>query len=79
MSAPSGREPGILRNVVGDDRSGNFVHLKSAVSFRNLRELKRFTRLLQQIASDRKILVLHLFNIGDDLIDSKLFRRLPDE
>ena len=80
MSTPSGSEPRILRDVVGDHSSGDFVHLKPAVSFRNLRRTQpQLTRLLQQIASDRKVFVLHLFNIGDDLIDGKLFRRLPDE
>src|SRR5439155_11328481 len=37
MSAPGGGESRILRDVVSNNRGGDFVHLKPAISFRNLR------------------------------------------
>ena len=80
VSAPGGGEAGVLGDVVGDDGGRDFVHLQAAVGLGDFhRAQAQFAGLLQQIASDGKILVLDLLDVGNDLVDRELLRRLPDE
>ncbi len=80
MSAPGGGESGVLGDVVGDHGGGDFIHLKAAVCFGDLgRAEAEFASLFQEVAGDRKILVLHLLDVGDDLVDRKLLGCLADE
>lgn len=66
--------------MVGDHGGCDFVHLEAPVSLRNLgRTEPEFTGFFQQVASDEKILVLHLLDVGDDLIDGELLRCLANE
>ncbi len=66
--------------MVGDDGGGDLVHFQAAVGFRNFHRAEaELTRFLQQLAGDGEVLVLHLLDIGDNLVDGKLLRGLPDE
>ncbi len=66
--------------MVGDDGGGDLVHLQAAIGFRDFDAAQaQVAGLLQQIASDGEILVLHLLGVGKDFVDRELFRRLPDE
>ncbi len=79
-AAPGGRKAGVLGDVVSDYGGSDFVHLQPAVGFRNLHRTEpQFARLLQQVAGDGEILVLDLLDVGDDLVEGELFRRLPDK
>ncbi len=80
VSAPSGGKAGVLGNVVGNHRGGDFVHLQAAVGFRNFGGTEaEFPGFLQQIASDGEVFVLDLFDVGKNLVDGKLLRRLANQ
>ena len=80
MSAPGGGEAGVFGDVVGDDGGGDFVHFEAAVGFGNFgRAEAEFAGFLQQVAGDGEVLVLDLLDVGKDLVDGKLLRRLADE
>src|SRR5262245_11756275 len=80
MSAPSGGKSGVLGDVVGDDSCRDLVHFEATMSLWNLHGAQaEFTGLLQEIASYGKILVLDFLDVGYDLVDGELLRRLPDE
>ena len=79
MRAPGRRESRVFRDVVGDDRGGDFIHLQAAIGFRNLHPAQsQVAGLFQQVARNGEILVLHLFRVGQNLVDGELFCRLPD-
>ena len=78
--APGGGEAGVLRDVVGDDGGGDFVHLEAAVGFGDLDGAQpQVAGFFQQIAGDGEILVLDLLDVGKNFVDREFFRRLPDE
>ena len=80
MPAPCRGKACILRNVIGDDGGGDFVHLKPAVSFGNFdRAEPKLSCLLQQFPGNREILVLNLLDVRHDLVDGKFFRCLPNK
>ena len=80
MRAPSGSEAGVLRDVVGDNGGGDFVHLETAVGFGNFHSAQaQLASLLQQAAGDGEIFVLHLLHVGQDFVDGEFLRRLPDQ
>ena len=80
MSAPGRREAGVLGDVIGDDRGGDFIHFQAAVRLRNLHARKpQLPSLLQQIARDLKFLVFDALDVGKNLVDRKLFGSLPDQ
>ena len=73
-------KPAYLRDVVGDDGGGDFIHFKAAVGFGDFDAAQsQFASLLQQIARNREILVLNFFRVGQDFVDGEFFRRLPDQ
>src|SRR5256885_1677975 len=66
--------------MVCDHRGSYFVHFQAAVRFWNLDATEpKLASLFQQLAHYREILVLHLFDIWDDLVLSKLFRSLGNQ
>src|SRR5262250_67773 len=80
MSAPRGRKTRVFRNTVGDHGRGDFVHFEPAVSLWNFNSTKpQLSRFLQQMTYDSEILVLHLFDVGNDFVLCELFSRLGDE
>ncbi len=80
VSAPGGGEARVLGDVVGDDGGGDFVHFEAAVGFGNFDAAQsQVASLLQQIASDGEILVLHLLDVGQDFVDCEFLRGLPDQ
>ena len=73
-------KPAYLRDVVGDDGGGDFVHFEAAVGFGNFDAAQaQFAGLFQQIARDGEIFVLDLLGVGQDFVDGEFFRRLPDQ
>ena len=79
-AAPGGGKACVLGDVVGDHGGGDLVHFEAAVGFGNFDSAQaQVSGLLQQIARDGKVLVLHLLGVGQDLVDRKLLRRLPDQ
>ena len=79
VSAPCGSETGVLGDVIRNDRGRDLVHLQAAVSFGDLNRAEtELAGFLQQLAGDREVFVLHLLDVGDDLVDGELFRRLAD-
>ena len=80
MPAKAGAEAAAHSDAVGDDGAGNLVHLRPAVFFRHVhRGDADLAGLAQQLAHHRPILVLHLFNVGDDFFLCEFFRRLRDQ
>jgi hypothetical protein len=80
VCAPGGGEASIFRDVVGDDRGGDFVHFEAAVGFGNLDGAQpEFAGFFQQVAGNREVLVLDLLGIRQNFVDGKFLRRLPDE
>jgi hypothetical protein len=66
--------------VVSDDSGSDLVHFEAAVRFGDFDAAEpEFSGFFQQIARDREILVLDFLDIRQNLVDGKLFRRLPDE
>ncbi len=79
MRAPSGGEASVLGDVVGDDGGSDFVHFKASVGLGNLNPAEaEVAGFFQQIARDRVILVFDLLGQGQNLVDCKLFGRLPN-
>ena len=80
MCAPGGGEACVLGDVIGDHGGGDLVHFQAAVGFGNFDPAQsQVPGLLQQIARDGKVLVLHLLGVGQDFVDRELFRGLPNE
>ncbi len=80
VRAPGRGKSRILRNMVGDDSGRHLIHFEAAVSFRDLDAGKaQVSRLLQQIAGNGEVLVLHFLHVGQDFVDREFFRGLPDQ
>ena len=80
MRAPGGGEAGVLGDVVGDHGGSDLVHLQAAVGFGNLDPAQaQVACLLQQVAGDGEILVLHLLDVGQNLVERKFLGGLPDQ
>src|SRR6202034_938191 len=80
VRTPGSSEARILSDVVGDDRGGHLIHFQTTISFRDLNATQsEFACLFQKAARNREILVSNLFDVGQDFIHGKLFRRLPDQ
>ena len=74
-----GEAPG-LGDAVGNNRRRHLVHLHAAVLFRHVdRADAQFAGLLDQLAGERKIFVLDLVDVRDDLVIREIFRRLRNE
>ena len=80
MSTPSSCETCVFGNVVGDYGGSDLVHFQAAVGFWNLDAAQpQLAGFFQQLAHYREILVLHLFDIWDDFVLSKLLGGLSDQ
>ena len=72
-------EAALLGDVVGDDGGGDLVHLQAAVLLGNVDGGKaKLGGLLEEAASDGKVLGLDLIGDGNDLVGGKLGRGLGD-
>ncbi len=61
---PGGGEAGVLGDVVGDHGGGDFVHFQAAIGFGDFDSAQpQVAGLLQQIAGDGEVLMLHLLGV----------------
>jgi len=66
--------------VIGDHGRRDFIHFQAAISLGDLDATEaQFTSFFEEVARNRKILVLDLLRVGKDFIDGKFFRRLADQ
>src|SRR5690242_21105677 len=80
MRAPCRAEAAILRNATHNDPRSYLVHLHPAVLLRHIHPAQaHFASLAYQVAYHGEILVLHLFDVRDDLFIRELLRGLRNE
>jgi len=80
MRAPGRRKAGILGDAVGDQARRDLIHFESAVGLGNIdRGEAEVAGLLQQLAGDGVVLVLHLLGVGDDFVVAEIVSGLCDE
>jgi len=80
MSAPGGAETSIARETVGNQCGGDLIEFHAAVLLGDVGATQsELTCFPHQFAQEREILVLELFDVGDDFLDRELFRRARDQ